>query len=104
MTDYKVDFDEIPWTSPKPGVRFKVYSDGTCQLRLVEFFNGFAEKEWCSRGHRGYILGGDLEITFPDKTVIYRTGDTIAIPTGEEHRHKGRVLTEKVRFFVMEEL
>lgn len=104
MADYKINFDEIPWTSPKPGVRFKVHKDGSQQLRLVEFSDGFAENEWCSRGHKGYILGGTLEMTFPDKTVVYRTGDTLAIPSGEEHRHKGRILTEKVRFFVMEEI
>ena len=104
MTDYKVDFDAIPWTSPKPGARFKVYKEDTHQLRLVEFSNGFTEKEWCLKGHRGYILEGELEMSFPDKTVVYKAGDAIVIPTGEEHKHKGRILSDRVRFFVIEEL
>jgi len=75
VIDYKVDFEEIPWTSPKPGVRFKVFKEEAIQLRLVEFFDGFVEKEWCARGHRAYILEGELEMTFSDKKVVYRAGE-----------------------------
>ena len=104
MNNFKVDFDEIPWTSPRPGARFKVYKEGTYQLRLVEFSDGFSENEWCAKGHRGYIIEGELEMTFSDKKVIYKAGDAIVIPEGEAYKHKGKILSKKVRFFVMEEI
>jgi quercetin dioxygenase-like cupin family protein len=103
MDQYKVDFKSIQWESPADGVRFKAYEQGGKKLRLVEFSKEFVEPDWCAKGHIGYILEGQIEIDFGGKAIVFSSGDGLFIPTGEEHKHKGQVLTDKVKAILVEE-
>ncbi len=58
--------------------------------------------DWCLKGHFGYIIEGKLELTFSDHADVYQTGDALFIPDGKEHKHRPRVLTDKVIFFSVE--
>ena len=51
MKAMKVDFEELPWQSPAPGVREKAVRRGPQRLRLLEFAAGFEEREWCRSAH-----------------------------------------------------
>lgn len=93
----------MAWESPADGVRFKAYEQGSKKLRLVEFSKKFVEPDWCSNGHIGYILEGQMEIDFDGEKIILGPGDGIFIPAGPEHKHKGRVLTDKVTAILVEE-
>lgn len=104
MTDYRVDFDPIPWQSPLEGVRFKAFVDGGRRVRLVEYSREFVEPEWCLKGHIGYVLDGEFEIDFNGHIVHYAPGDGIFIPSGEEHKHKAHPLSDLVRVVLVEEL
>lgn len=100
--EYKVDFQALPWQSPKEGVRFKVYKQDGRQLRMVRFEKGFAEASWCEKGHAGYLLEGQVEMTFDDRVVIYNAGDGIFIPDGAEHRHRAKILSDGARLLLVE--
>jgi len=104
MHTYRIDFDAIPWQSPMPGVRFKAHQQDGRQLRLVEFAKGLTEPDWCRHGHIGLILEGKTELEFSGKSVTLGPGDGIFIPPGEEHRHKGTVLTDVLRAILVEDL
>ncbi len=103
MEQYKIDFKSIPWESPADGVRFKAYEQDGKKLRLVEFYKDFVEPDWCSKGHIGLILEGQMEIDFDGDKEVFGPGDGIFIPAGQQHRHKGRVLTVKVTAILVEE-
>jgi len=103
MISYKVDFDKLTWESPMEGLRFKAYRKDGRQLRLVEYTRDM-ELHWCDKGHYGYILDGQFEIKYEDETVIYNPGDGVFIPSGEEHKHMGRVLSDVVRVIFVEEI
>lgn len=103
MGQYKVDFESIPWETPASGVKFKAYEQNGRKLRLVEFTKEFVEPDWCTKGHIGYILEGQMEIDFDGEKVVFGLGDGIFIPAGEEHKHKARVLTDVVRVFLVED-
>ena len=62
------------------------------------------EPHWCEKGHIGYVLEGQLEITFENERLVYNPGDGIFIPSGKEHKHSGRVLSEVVRVIFVEDL
>ena len=100
---YKIDFKSMEWESPADGVRFKAYQQGGRKLRLVEFAKEFVEPDWCTKGHIGYILEGQMEIDFDGKIVAFGPGDGLFIPAGEEHKHKARVLTDKVKVIAVED-
>ncbi len=104
MEQYKVDFNSTGWEVPADGVRFKAYEQGGRKLRLVEFRKEFVEPDWCTKGHIGYILEGQMEIDFNGKIIIFGPGDGLFIPAGEEHKHKGRVITDSVKVILVEDV
>lgn len=99
----KIDFESIPWESPAAGVRFKAYEQGGRKLRLAEFGREFVEPDWCTKGHIGYVLEGQMEIESDGKTVVFNRGDGIFLPAGEEHRHKAKILTDSVKVVLVED-
>ncbi len=104
MKQYKIDFESMEWESPGVGVRFKAYEQGGRKLRLVEFGKEFVEADWCTKGHIGYILEGQMEINFDGAKEVFGPGDGLFIPAGEEHKHKGRVLTDTVKIILAEDV
>ena len=103
MNEYKIDFESIQWDRPSVGVRFKAYEQGGKKLRLVEFSKEFVEPDWCTKGHVGYILQGQMEIDFNGKVILFGPGDGVFIPTGQKHKHKATVLTDTVEAILVEE-
>lgn len=102
MSQYKIEFDELSWESPMKGLRFKAITRDGQRLRLVEYTQDMAP-HWCEKGHVGYILKGEFEIRFDRETVILETGDGLFIPSGPEHRHMGRAITDIVQAVFVEE-
>jgi len=93
----------MTWESPIVGVRFKVYEQDGWKLRLVEFIKESVESDWCTKGHIGYILEGRMEVDFDGEIIVFGPGDGVFIPAGKEHKHKGRVLTDKVKAVLIED-
>ena len=100
---YKVSFDSIEWQSPLKGARFKAFQQGNRKLRLVEFHRGFAEPDWCTKGHIGYVLDGEMDIDFNGTLVRFSAGDGVYIPPGVENKHMARVLTDVVKLILVED-
>ena len=88
MRDHLIDFENMPWIKTGNGVRCKIFNYEDQQMRLVEFSEGFAETDWCARGHAGYVLEGSFAIDFNAKLERYKEGDVIFIPQNREDRHK----------------
>ena len=103
MEQYRIDFESMEWESPAVGVRFKAYEQNGRKLRLVEFSKEFVEPDWCRNGHIGLILEGQVEIDFNGNKVLFGPGDGIFIPAGEKHKHKGKVLTDKLKAILVED-
>ena len=59
---------------------------------------------WCEKGHYGLVLDGEIEIEFQNEKIIYKAGDGVFIPDGEEHKHKGRVLKGSVQAKFVEDV
>ncbi|MHC4423879.1 MAG: cupin domain-containing protein [Planctomycetota bacterium] len=104
MEQYKIDFESMEWEEPADGVRFKAYEQDGRKLRLVEFSKEFVEPDWCTKGHIGYVLEGQMEIDFNGKTIVFGPGDGVFIPECEEHKHKGKALTDVVRLILVEDV
>jgi len=101
---YKIEFENIPWESPAKGIKFKRYIQNNRAIRLVEFSNDFIESDWCSKGHIGYILNGQVEIDFNGNKIVFGPGDGLFIPEGTENKHKAKIISEKVITILIEDL
>jgi ethanolamine utilization protein EutQ (cupin superfamily) len=104
MERQKINFKSMPWNMPAPSVRFKAFKQNRKQIRLVEFTKEFIESDWCTKGHIGFILEGEMEINFNGAFIIFKQGDGLFIPAGEKNKHMARVLTEYVRLILMEDV
>ena len=101
MTDYKIPFSQTAWTDMGPEVRQKRGVIDKTQLRVVEFDHAFVEKDWCIKGHIGYVISGEMHIDFEDSILKFELGDAFYIPHGQ--RHKMSVVSEKLTLFLSEE-
>ena len=101
---YRIPFDAMSWEAPADSVRFKAHEQGGRKLRLVEFTEEFIEPDWCTKGHIGYILEGQMELDFDGDLIVFGPGDGVFIPAGPEHKHKDRVLTDKVKAILVEDV
>jgi mannose-6-phosphate isomerase-like protein (cupin superfamily) len=45
-----------------------------------------------------------MEIDFDGKIEVFGPGDGVFIPAGQQHKHKGRVLTDKVKAILVEDV
>ena len=103
MTNHKINFDNIEWTSPGVGVRYKAFVHGGQRLRLVEFSEGFVEPDWCIHGHAGIVLNGSFALDYNGNVERYSKGDVIFIPPGKADKHKALLgKGEKVTLLLFE--
>ena len=100
---YKVNFKDIEWESPIEGMKCKIYRYGNQQLRIVEYTKEMLP-HWCEKGHIGYLLEGKFEIEYENEKSVYQPGDGIFIPSGEKHKHKGKVLTDIAKVIFVEDV
>ncbi len=103
MSEARINFLLVSWDEPDVGVRSKVIARDGKRLRLVEFTNAFVERDWCLKGHTGYVLDGELEILFADRIERFTAGDGIMIAGGQEGRHRAKVLGSSVRLILVED-
>jgi len=104
MEQHRILFDELEWQGGIHGARFKVFRDGTKQLRLLEFTSEFVEPDWCEKGHVGFVVQGELEIDFKGDSIRFPEGSGIFIPAGAASAHKARSITPVVLLFLVEEI
>lgn len=97
-----IEFAAMPWESPARGVRVKQVIRGIQRIRLVEFSEDFTEADWCTKGHIGFVIDGDLEVDFDGRVVELTSGDGLFIPPGDSSKHKARVPHGKATLFVVE--
>ena len=93
MSGSLVLFENIPWETPQQGVFQKVYTKGNQRLRLLRFSDAFVERDWCTNGHIGYVLEGEMQLDFDGKLQSYKKGDGLWINEGADAKHK--VVMEK---------
>jgi quercetin dioxygenase-like cupin family protein len=102
MSETKIDFAMLAWQHPAAGVRFKAITRNEKRLRLVEFSREFVEPDWCLNGHAGYVLEGELGITFADRTERFSAGDGIFILEGALEKHKALAVGSVARLILVE--
>lgn len=100
--DVLVDLERVPWESGQPRMRVKRVWKGPTLFRVLELAAGFEEQDWCRRTHAGYVLEGQLIVTFPDREQIVPEGGAFCIQDGDRNRHKSRPAGARVRLLLIE--
>ena len=91
-----IEFSAMPWDCPRQGHQQKVILREKQKLRLLRFSDDFVEEHWCTNGHIGFVVDGEMTIDFNGSSSHYKKGDALWIESGEAEKHK--VLIAKGKF------
>ncbi|HUP33688.1 MAG TPA: hypothetical protein VM184_11680 [Gaiellaceae bacterium] len=83
-----VDFAAVEWADDGPGIRARAVQAAGSRWALVEYGSGAQRDEWCTDGHRGYVLEGEIEYEFDDGTpsLACTQGQGFLLAAGTGHR------------------
>jgi quercetin dioxygenase-like cupin family protein len=88
-----LDFGAVDWADDQEDIRSRAASALGARWALVEYGPGAARAEWCTDGHRGYVLSGRIEYEFDDGSAPLAAGEGqgffLAAGTGHRGRNPG---------------
>ena len=100
----KLDFDSIRWADDQADIHSRAAEALGQRWAIVEYETGAARGEWCTDGHRGYVLAGQIEYEFDDGSaplaVEQGQGFFLAAGTGHRGRNPGDIPT---RLFLIDD-
>ena len=84
-------------------MRQKSVSDVSRRLRTVELTPEFVELDWCRKGHVGYVLEGELELTFPDGPRCFAAGQAFMLAGDDEaDKHRARSISPRTVLLIVD--
>jgi cupin domain len=104
VTTGAVDFGSIAWEDDGPGIRARAAQAAGSRWAIVEYGPGALRDEWCTDGHRGYVLEGAIEYEFEDSSpaLAFGQGQGFVLAAGTGHR--GRNPTDQpTRLFLIDD-
>jgi quercetin dioxygenase-like cupin family protein len=83
-----IDFPTFRWEDDQPGIRSRAGRAAGSRWAIVEYSAGAARDEWCTDGHRGYVLEGRIEYEFDDGSppLQLEAGQGFVLAAGTSHR------------------
>ncbi|MBP7148782.1 MAG: cupin domain-containing protein [Acidobacteria bacterium] len=97
MSQRRIAFPALPWV---PGTHPLERKKPAGPAGLLEFGPGFADPNWCERGHSGYVIAGVLRFEFADGTEEVGAGEGFAFEPGTRHRASNPGTVPVVLFIV----
>lgn len=102
--DQAIELAAQPWHDDAPGIRAKeAHADGS-RWAVVEYGPDARRDEWCTDGHRGFVLDGAIEYEFEDggEPLRLRAGQAFVLGGGRGHRGHN-VADEATRLFLIDD-
>jgi quercetin dioxygenase-like cupin family protein len=99
-----VDFASLAWEDEGPGIRARAEQAAGSRWAIVEYGPGAARDEWCTDGHRGYVVEGLIEYEFDDGAPppLLEGGQGFVLAAGTGHR--GRNVSDRpARIFLIDD-
>lgn len=101
----KIEFQAIDWEQIATGAKQKLCQTQNKTIRLLRLNDSFLEAHWCTKGHIGYVLEGEMTLDFNGNKINYKVGDAFIIKEGEATKHKAIIENNKfVKLLLVEEL
>ncbi len=95
-------FADTPWQRVNDLARFKRIESEGFVIRLLQLDAGFEETEWCNNAHIGYVVEGELQVTFEDGVRTLGAGDVLTTLSGHDSAHRGAVAHGTVTLFLVD--
>jgi quercetin dioxygenase-like cupin family protein len=72
------------------------------RFRIVEYERGASHPDWCSEGHVGFVLEGEIMYELEKGDIHVQAGKGFFLPSGVKHRGHN-VFAGITRFFLIGE-
>lgn len=84
----RIEFDSIGWVDDQSDIHSRAGNALGQRWAIVEYEAGAAREEWCTDGHRGYVLAGQIEYEFDDggAPLHVEEGQGFYLDAGTGHR------------------
>jgi hypothetical protein len=84
----RLDFDSVAWADDQPDIRSRAIQELGQRWAIVEYESRAARDEWCTDGHRGYVLSGRIVYEFDDgsEPLSISDGQGFYLAAGTGHR------------------
>ena len=84
----RLDFAAVGWADDQAGIRSRAATALGARWALVEYGPGAARDEWCTDGHRGFVVSGRIEYEFDDGSapLAAEEGQAFFLAAGTGHR------------------
>ena len=86
----KLDFASLDWADDQEDIRSRAAEVLGSRWAVVEYGPHAARDEWCTDGHRGYVLAGRIEYEFDDGSGRLAVGEGEAFFLAAGIGHRGR--------------
>jgi quercetin dioxygenase-like cupin family protein len=100
----KLDFESLDWADDQADIHSRARTELGQRWAIVEYEAGAAGGEWCTDGHRGYVLTGQIEYEFDDGSPRLSVGQGqgffLSAGTGHRGRNPGGTAT---RLFLIDD-
>ncbi len=83
-----IPLDAGAWDDEAPGIRSRAADVDGARWAVGEYAPGARRDEWCTEGHRGFVLAGAIRYEFDDGTppIEASSGQAFLLPDGQGHR------------------
>lgn len=103
-----IPFGELEWIDDAPGIQAREADVESSRWAIVEYEEGASRDDWCEQGHRGYVIGGEIEYQFDDGSEPLRATEGEAFlltpATLGDGAHRGRNLSSgPTRLFLIDD-
>jgi quercetin dioxygenase-like cupin family protein len=84
----KLDFGSVDWADDQADIRSRAAAALGSRWAIVEYGPHAERGEWCTDGHRGYVLAGRIEYEFDDDSdlLAVEEGEAFFLAGGTGHR------------------
>jgi hypothetical protein len=82
-----VDLGSVPWAPEAPGIESRAAEFGGVRWAVVRYAARAERDEWCTDGHRGYVVSGGISYVLADGSRLDApNGSGFWLPPGLGHR------------------
>jgi hypothetical protein len=84
----RLDFDAVAWADDQPDIHSRAIGALGQRWAIVEYEPGAGREEWCTDGHRGFVLEGQIAYEFDDgsEPLQLEQGQGFYLSAGTGHR------------------
>jgi quercetin dioxygenase-like cupin family protein len=99
---FVLDFSNVEASQNPDHTQYREILVHDKRFRIVEYEKNASHPDWCSKGHHGFVLEGEIMYELENGSARVRAGNAFLISPGTRHRGHN-VFPGVTRFFLVDD-